>query len=338
MMTDLTPSQVAALLAKTIPAKLPVLLVGPPGVGKTDVVMQAAKAAGAEILISHPVVSDPTDPKGLPAVVNGAAVWLPYGDLRWAMETKTMLVWFLDDLGQAPPAVQAAYMQLLLSRRCNGHQISDHVVFVAATNRRQDRAGVTSILEPVKSRFFSIINVVPNLDDWINWALENNLPIELIAFLRFRPAFLMNWEPKPDIVNGSCPRTLANVAKSLALDLPDDLAMATIAGAAGEAFAGEFLAFRQIWQSLPDIDQILADPAHAEVPREDQVGTLHALCGALAQKASDQTVTRLTTYAKRLPVEFATTMMLDAARVGGKKFTNTKSWIEWQVRNSEYQV
>lgn len=45
---------------------------------------------------------------------------------------------FIDDLGQATPAVQAAAMQLILALTLNGHRVSDQVVFVAATNRRTD--------------------------------------------------------------------------------------------------------------------------------------------------------------------------------------------------------
>ncbi len=66
---------------------------------------------------------------------------------------------FIDDLGQATPAVQAAAMQLILARTLNGHRVSDHVVFIAATNRRTDRAGVSGILEPVKSRFATLVEL-----------------------------------------------------------------------------------------------------------------------------------------------------------------------------------
>ncbi len=55
--------------------------------------------------------------------------------VRIEVATRAMTpVCLLDDLGQAPPAVQAAAMQLLLARRVNGHAVSDHVTFLAATN------------------------------------------------------------------------------------------------------------------------------------------------------------------------------------------------------------
>jgi len=46
--------------------KYPLLIKGAPGIGKTDIVAQACLETNTELIISHPVVSDPTDFKGLP--------------------------------------------------------------------------------------------------------------------------------------------------------------------------------------------------------------------------------------------------------------------------------
>ena len=78
----------------------------------------------------------------------------------------------MDDLGQAPPAVQAAAMQLILARRINGSLVSDEVCFVAATNRKNDKAGVARILEPVKSRFAAIVELTPCVEEWATWAAD----------------------------------------------------------------------------------------------------------------------------------------------------------------------
>src|SRR5271166_284314 len=80
--TTLRPSQLRALLAKTIPAHEPLLISGAPGVGKSDIVAQACAEANADCLIMHPVVSDPTDFKGLPWVSDGGATFLPFGELQ----------------------------------------------------------------------------------------------------------------------------------------------------------------------------------------------------------------------------------------------------------------
>src|SRR6185436_20188967 len=109
---------------------------------------------------------------------------------------KRPCLWFLDDLGQAPPAVQASYMPWLLERECAGNRLPDHVVVMAATNRRTDRAGVAGVLEPVKSRFASIVTLEPDVDEWCDWAIKQPfMPPEVVAFIRFRPETLNQFVP-----------------------------------------------------------------------------------------------------------------------------------------------
>src|SRR3979490_2181701 len=117
------PSQLRAILAKTIPAKFPVLITGAPGIGKTECESLACAEANADNLVMHPVVKDPTDFKGMPWVTEGGAAFTPFAALQALINASKLTVCFLDDLGQATPAVQAAAMQLILGRHIDGHRI-----------------------------------------------------------------------------------------------------------------------------------------------------------------------------------------------------------------------
>jgi hypothetical protein len=323
------PTELLALLAKTITAKIPVLITGAPGIGKSDVVTRAASEAGANLILSHPAVADPTDVKGLPWIVDGAATFLPFGELDRALRADKPTVWFLDDLGQASPAVQASYMQLLLARRVNGHVLSDHVVFVAATNRRTDRAGVSGILEPVKSRFGSIVELDVHLDDWCKWAIENNMPAELIAFLRFQPDLLCKFQASADLTNCPVPRTWSHVARLMDLGLPASVSNAAIAGAVGEGAATQFLAFLRLYRELPNVDQILIDPDSVDIP--EQPATLYALSGALAHRATETNFGRVARFIDRMVQagrgEFGVLLMRDAM-TRTPKIVNTQAFVK----------
>ena len=328
---SVTPSQLIELLGKMIPARLPVLITGAPGVGKSDIVAQSAAAANAELLISHPAVADPTDAKGLPWPKAGdsEATFLPFGELARALKATVPTVWLLDDLGQAPPAVQASYMQLLLARRVNGHILPDCVTFIAATNRRGDRAGVSGILEPVKSRFAAIVELEPTIDDWSNWAYAQGINPVLIAFLRFRPALLCNFQASADLTNSPLPRTWSNLAKLEALKLSPAVESAAMAGAVGEGAALEYLAFRQMANSLVNLDAILLDPDRAAIPSKPS--ELYATAVGLAGRANAGNFARIATYATRLAVEadkgeFAVLLVRDAQR-RDPKITYTDSFI-----------
>ncbi len=295
-------TQLIALLSETIKARIPVLVEGAPGIGKSDILTQAAVDAGADMILSHPAVSDPTDVKGLPWISKGkngdSATFLPFGELEQAINARKLTVWFLDDLGQASPAVQASFMQLLLARKVNGHSISDNVVFVAATNRRTDRAGVSGILEPVKSRFGTIVELEADLDSWCNWAIDHNVNPLLIGFLRFKPELLCKFEAKNDLKNSPVPRTWSHVNKLLDLQLSPTVQNIAIAGAVGEGAATEFAAFQKLYAQLPNIDQILMDPTKVPIPKNAAV--LYSLASALATKVTSTNFTHICTYINRM--------------------------------------
>lgn len=281
----LGPADMATLLAAHMVERMPVLVTGAPGVGKTDVAHQAATAAGfASVVVFHPAVEDPTDTKGLPAVAadGNSARWLPYGQFSQVLTATAPTLMLLDDLGQAPASVQAGYMQLLLARRVGEHALPDTVSIVACTNRRTDRAGVSGILEPVKGRC-TVVEMVTSVDDWSQWAVRANLDPYVIAFNRLRPELLSAFTPSSDMVNSPTPRNWAAVSRILGMGLKGPVEMSAIAGRVGEGAAVEFAAFRATAMAV-NIDAILADPHGATLP--ERPDTLYALTTALATRAA----------------------------------------------------
>ncbi|MBV7531005.1 ATP-binding protein [Chitinophaga sp. sic0106] len=326
------PSQLSVYLQFAISNKFPVMIVGRPGIGKTDIVKDAANKAQADLIISHPVVSDPTDYKGLPfASGDGTADFLTFGELKRLVTAKKKTVFFLDDLGQASPLVQAACMQLLLAREINGQKISDHVTFIAATNRRQDRAAVTGILEPVKSRFTSIVGLDVDIDDWASWAASNSMPNELIAFMRFRPNFLSDFSPVADIENIPSPRTIAAVGKQQLAGIPQGLEIEAIKGAAGLTFAIEYTSFLMFCRDLPSLNDILEDPLKALVPQE--VASAYAICGVIASIINKSNISTVLKYLDRLPIENSVCCLKDAC-LRNPAIASNREFIEWASKHA----
>jgi hypothetical protein len=317
------PKKLKETLERCVENKKSVLIKGAPGVGKTDIIKQVAEDLKHGLQIFHPAVSDPTDYKGQPWVVDGEAEFLPYGELRTLLNAKKPTIAFLDDIGQAPPAVQAALMQLLLARRVNGHVVSDQVVFLAATNRRQDRAGVTSILEPVKSRFKTILELVPEKEDWIEWALQHDMPEALIGFINFRPNLLMTEEATAEIINHPCPRTLAHAGEMIKIGLGN---LEVLSGTVGQGCAVELTGFMRVFEQLPNIQAILLDPEDAIVPTDPSAQ--YAVVAALVGVVQKDNINRVLKYGNRLPREFTVLLVKDTIRKD-PKLQNTKAFIEW---------
>lgn len=326
-------SKLTQFLQFSINNRMPVLIKGKPGIGKSDIVVQASVLANAELIISHPVVSDPTDYKGLPFAINGEADFLPFGMLKRLIDATVPTVLFLDDLGQASPSVQAACMQLILARRINGHKVSDFVTFIAATNRREDKAAVGGLLEPVKSRFASIVELEVDTEDWCKWALTHNMPTELVSFIRFRPRLLDDFKPTRDLINSPSPRTVAAVGNMYREGLPVDLEYEVFSGAAGEAFAVEFMSFLQIWRELPSVDQIILNPMGVDIPSSPAV--LYATSGALGERMNTTNVGAIMQYINRMPSEMAVATVKTAA-TKNPSVCATRPFIEWATANANF--
>ncbi len=328
------PTAIIRILAHAFRHGLKVLLVSSPGVGKSALVELAATAAGADLVVMHPAVSDPTDFKGMPAVVKAGtkslAEFLPFGNLRKLVEATSLTICFIDDIGQAPHAVQAALMQLIHAREVDGQKISKHVVFVGATNDSSHMAGVSSILEPVKSRWDTILPLECDVDDWVAWALHAKIPPQLIAFIRFRPALLNDFKATRELKNSPCPRTVEAVGKWVASGIED---YQVFEGAAGAGFATEFTAFLTVWRSISDLDAIIANPHTAHVPTGNPSLTVAVAC-ALAHKATPQNFANVMAYLDRLPKEYEVLAVRDATG-RDKSLAETAAYTKWVVANHE---
>ena len=334
------PSELVQVLKILVPQKMPVLIQGPPGVGKTAIADLVCTELRYDLIISHPVVDEPVDYKGMPHVSattesNPTASWIPYGQVRQLIEAKKPTIWLIDDLGQAPLSVQAALMQWIHrdSRTLNGQRLSEHVSIVACTNRREDRAGVSGFLEPVKSRFASILQLDVDHHEWTDWA-TGRLPPELIAFIGFRPELLSKPVPSGDLKQSPSPRGWESVGllhRHIAA-LPSNLRLEIITGAVGEAAASEYAGFLQVFHELPEFDDIVARPKKAEVPVHAH--TLYALCGMLAMDATAKNMGAIITYAERMPEEFQYLLVRFIARLNAEA-TETAAYIRWATSHQE---
>lgn len=306
-----------------------------PGVGKTSIIKAAAKAAGVDLILDHPSISDPTDYKGLPVMQkDGGAKFAPIGLIAALLKVTRPTVVCLDDYGQAQHATQAATMQLIDGRELGGVKIPDFVNWCIATNGTGDRAGVNAVLEPVKSRFHSLLTLECDVNDWCKWAYEADLPAEVIAFIRFRPDLLNKFTPSREWKNCPSPRTVEHAAKLFSIGIANKEALA---GACGEGWALDFLSFVRVYQDLPSIDGILLDPSTAKVPTT--IGAKWAVSTALVKRAKKETLPRIIQYLTRLSTEggskdFETLTMRDIYR-GTPEATQCLAFNDWAARNAD---
>lgn len=302
------PTDVVSALQALIPTRRPLYLWGPPGIGKSSLVKQAAESLDMEVIDIRAVLLDPVDLRGLPSVKDGRCHWCPPAFLPRGGRG----VLFLDEVAQAPTMVQAALMQLIHDRACGEYELPDEWVTIAASNRQEDRAGAHKLITPLLNRFVHLDLEVSN-DDWQSWALTAGIAAEVRAFLKFRPGMLFTFKPELNERAFATPRSWEFVSDVLAAT-PEELLHPVCAGIVGDGPAVEFVAFQRLFGQLPDMDQVLANPTTCTVPT--QMDVLYALSGALVEKCRKADTAKLTSALKftiRLPSEFSVLTFRDLA-------------------------
>ena len=277
----------AEALGVAVAARVPVLLWGAPGTGKTSAIrsMAAAMELPCETVIAS--IREPSDFAGLPVVADGSVRFAPP---LWAtrLVAAGRGILFLDELSTAPPAVQAALLRVVLERTVGDLTLPDEVAIVAAANPPEQAADGWDLSAPLANRLCHLYwetspravaeglaggfdaPPVPFLPD--GWEAEEPLSRGLVAaFLHARPPLAVA-PPSDASAAGKgwpSPRTWEMTARLMAAagacGASEQARAELIRGAVGDGAAVEFLAWL-VEMDLPDPEAVLADPASFILP------------------------------------------------------------------------
>lgn len=312
--------------------KLVPYIEGKPGGGKSSLAREIIRDLGIDpsrVTEFNPSLRDPVDIMGLPRTDGDHASWLPPSEF-WRLRddgTDQPCALIVEELSDASVPMQNPLCRVLLDNYAGELKLHPKLVKIATGNRTEDKSGATRLTTKLGNRM-QTLQFDENLDDWCGWALDNNIAVEMIQFLRFKPALLSDFDANRKI--NPTPRSW-EFANEVDPSLPSDLYFANIAGCVGEGAAAEYTGFKRIYESLPNIDGILLNPAKADVPNDPAV--LYALTGALAHRTSKDNFDRVTEYIGRMPADFQVMCILDATKLK-PEIRNTKAFVAWSVKNA----
>lgn len=302
---------------------------GAPGGGKTTLVRTVADSLGLHYIEKH-LPTMLVEDFGIPVIGKDTLTyqipdWFPSKGSRYDDGRGGVLCF--DDRNQAPADIQKVLANICQARNLHSVPMADGWTVISTGNRQSDRAGANRVLSHLSDRE-TTLEFETHLDDWSGWALTNGIKSEVVAFIRFRPGLLHDFDANRN--KNSTPRSWAEGVSAVLGVVPPEAEFDCFKGAVGEGAAAEFVGFLKIYRKLPNPDAILLNPDSADVPSDP--ATLYALSGALSSRISQANIDRAVTYLTRCPAEFSVLAMSMAVR-RDPMVTSTKGFIDWSVRH-----
>lgn len=336
MEITLKPSQLIDALHFCRTAKLKPFILSSPGLGKSSIIRSFADSLGAPFKDTRLAYASPVDVRGFPIVAerDGRKVMDFAAPADYPTELNT--VWLQDEYSCASRQTQNASLQLLLEDRIGDWVAPKGTFMLLAGNRPQDRAHVEKLSAAVVNRV-CFITLTPDLDDWTSWACAEGLDPRVIAFLRYRPALLSDfdaasWDGHSAFAS---PRSWEFASRLVAAGPAGPVRSALLAGTVGQAAAAELNGFLSVFDRIPSIDAILLDPAGADVP--NKLDELYAIAAGIATKVTSGNIDRAMVYVDRIPKDFAVFIARWAVK-RDPKLAHTKAFIQWIASNKDVLV
>jgi len=326
--------------------KRPMMVWGPPGIGKSETFQQItdsyiAEGKKAKLIDARLSLWDPTDLKGYPYYnkeTNRMSFSSP-DELPTEAEAAEydIIVLFLDELNGAAPATQAAAYQLILNRAIGKYKLPDNVVIAAAGNRETDKGVTYRMPKPLANRFLHY-EVRVDFNDWFDWAVTNTQHPDVIGYVTTFKDDLYNFDASSAERSFATPRTWAFISDTIqdVDDFTEEEVTDMVAAGIGEGIALKFKAHRAVASQLPNPTDIL-DGKVKEL-KTDNISAKYSLTTALCYELKDSfqnktdEMNRFDNFLEFVQNNFEAEMVVMACTIAlGKyairpKFNQLKNW------------
>lgn len=327
--------QQAATTIRAIGATNTILLQGQPGVGKSAILKMLASDlpdfAPCYIDVANLDLGD----LGMPVIDRDLMVtsYAPNARFGIAPGQHRPVLLMLDELGKASRPVLNMLLPVILERRLGDVSLPVGSIVFATTNLATDGVG-DNIPAHAYNRLTVLDVANPTADQWLQWAAENGVAPEVMAFAREYPQVFDRYDgmeerhKNPYIFNplngqtrAYCsPRSLEKASHIVkARGALGEAMLPALVGTLGESAARDMEAMVALADQLPRFAAVLADPAKAKLP--EGAGAYFLMAFSLAARADKENLDAIMTYTERwesfeAKALFISTLASNNAKVG----------------------
>lgn len=242
------------------------LVVGESGIGKTALAKKLAKDNDWTLVTIDGNLLKEGEIGGLPTVesyesrdVNGnriekkTTIYAVHNKLREIDEEinkgRSVLL-FIDEINRCEHTVQQELMNLILNREINGYKLPQNVKILAAMNPSSKYGSDFDYqvvdMDAAQENRFVWLNMEPDYNGWIKWAIGSGLETKVIEFISTFPEYLHKINDE-DV--RATPRSYERVSKIYKMykeqqdTIPRSVFVNVIKGNVGKVIAEEFVSF-----------------------------------------------------------------------------------------------
>lgn len=291
-------------------------LISSPGIGKSSLIKQIAEDLELLVIDVRLSTIDPTELNGFPHIweVNDRKVasyipmeMFPVIGTELPINPKTGKpykgwILFLDEFNAGTLLVQAAAYKIVLDRMVGMYMLDDRCYMATAGNLTSDKAIVNRLSTATQSRVIHLPIMVDH-DTWHYWADGAGIDHRVRAFLKLQPELLHKFDPNHTDLTFPCPRTWEFMSDIMGKYDPIPMAkLPLMAGTVGKGAARAYLAYTEVYASLPTIDKIIANPMGVTFRNDPSIE--HALTGMVGHYMNERNVKPLLEFISRLGADF----------------------------------
>lgn len=195
----------------------PIFGLGKGGIGKTESIETLARRMNIGYIDIRLLLYAETDLKGIPYPDQShtTTIWLQNNILPRADRDGNIGILVLDEITSVQRSVRTAAYQLLNERRLGEYKLPPNWLIVCLGNGEDDGGDFQGMEANFINRC-SVFNVIPDVDTWKAWALQNNVNYLVTAYVSWRPSDLHTFNPdsETDVIFAS-PRSWKAVSDIL---------------------------------------------------------------------------------------------------------------------------
>jgi len=325
------------------------MLRGEPGIGKSWMLQVIAEKLGYDYAYIDVPNLDLGD-VAMPVIDHETKTTRYYPNARFGLHTGKPMVIMLDEFSKGADPIKNMLHPMLekANPRLGDVPIHKNNIIFLTGNLATDGVGDT-LKAHTLNRIVPVTVQKPDADQWVAWAMNNDVEAEVIAWVSRYPHVLASYtDPSqadnPYIFNPKRPQmafvsprslvTASDIIKSRSQNHTDAV-IAALTGAIGEAGARDMQAYLEFSDQLPTWEQTIEHPTTTKIPTDPGACAI-VVFGAIA-RITKETITPFMTYLDRMQPEWQAVFAINLSKAHAKQQVafSSKAFSDWVAKNQD---